>query len=236
MNKLNFNEIDIRVLSQSQKGQDSIIKYIFDNLGTTNKYYVEFGAADGIQMCNTYYFKAHEGWSGLLLDRSFENPLINLHKRILTKENINLVFKEFNVEKEFDFLCIDTDGNDYWFLSELLKEYSPRVIMVETNVRFEPLESKVLKYDPDWSWDGRDWYGGSPYAFKKMANQYGYTPVYIHIDDMFLVRNDLLHPEDVNKDWSLVYNSSNKPLYNDHIGKPGMLPIIEEDTSKWIEI
>ena len=55
---------NVRPLGRSQKGEDVSLKWTFDNLGTTNKYYVEFGAIDGYQDCNTHYFREVEGWTG----------------------------------------------------------------------------------------------------------------------------------------------------------------------------
>ena len=43
-------------LGRSQKGEDVSLKWTFDNIGTTNKYYVEFGAIDGFEDCNSLYF------------------------------------------------------------------------------------------------------------------------------------------------------------------------------------
>jgi len=58
---------NVTPLGKSQKGEDVSLKWTFDNLGTTNKYYVEFGAIDGHQDCNTFYFRENEEWTGLLL-------------------------------------------------------------------------------------------------------------------------------------------------------------------------
>ena len=44
---------NIPALGRSQKGEDVSLKWTFDNIGTTNKYYVEFGAIDGFEDCNT---------------------------------------------------------------------------------------------------------------------------------------------------------------------------------------
>ena len=212
--RLDLFEPKKRNLGHSQKGQDSLIQRVFDIVGTTDKYYVEFGAYDGVQMCNTWYFKNKKGWSGLLLDNMYENLEINLHKRHITKENICDIFAEFKVPKQHDFLCVDIDGCDYWILKEILLQYSPRVIMVETAVRFEPYESVALKYDPNWSWNGRDWYGASPYAFKKMFDKYNYVPIYIHEDDMFAVRRDVLTDHGFDEPpWSYVYSGPREELY-----------------------
>ena len=234
---MNFNSIEPKRLGKSEKGQDSFIKHIFDHVGENNKYYVELGAKDGVDMSNTYYLRESLGWSGLLVDYGYtSNPNINLVQSFITKENICEIFRNKNVPKNFDFLCIDLDGNDYWILQEILKDYKPRVIMVETNVRFNPYESFVIKYDPLWKWDGHKWYGGSPYAFKKLAVNYGYTPVWIHIDDMFLISNDLLTQSEIDMNWLDIFSQPNREIYETHTGGGRFDPIRVMDKSNWIEI
>ena len=43
--------------------EDGAIEYLFDNLGTSDKYYVEFGTENGVQ-CNTRWLYANYGWNG----------------------------------------------------------------------------------------------------------------------------------------------------------------------------
>lgn len=235
-----YEQIQPFSLGDSQKGQDTLIDYTFNCVvGTTNKYYVEFGACDGYLMSNTSYLRHKKNWTGLLLegDSSYkENPSINLHIRHITRDNICSMFRQFNVPQDHDFLCIDMDGNDYWIMKSILEGgYTPRVIMIETNVRFQPKESMVLKYNPNWRWDYVKWYGASPYALKKLFNQYNYVPVWIHLDDMIVIRKDVLEENGYQEpDWEYVYPKSNPSLYDGH--KQGNYFISELDLNEWEEV
>lgn len=54
----------------SQNKEDGVLDYIFDNVGTTDKYYVEFGTANGDEV-NTRKLYELSGWDGLLMDGLF---------------------------------------------------------------------------------------------------------------------------------------------------------------------
>src|SRR5262249_46135622 len=53
----------------SQNHEDGLIEAIFEVLGTTNKYYVEFGV-ETCSECNTKNLWKNFGWTGTLLDGS----------------------------------------------------------------------------------------------------------------------------------------------------------------------
>lgn len=235
MSIIEYDKVRPAILGQSQKGQDSIIAHTFMSIGTTNQYYVEFGAADGIMSCNTWALRNIYGWDGLLLDHGYSNPEINLHQRRLNRDNVNSTFAEFNVPDVFDFLCVDIDGFDYWILKEILKDYAPRAIMVEVNVRFDPTESMVLKYDENWNWSDGAWYGASPYAMMKMLNSYDYVPVWITLDDMVAIDRGVLSQAGYSApDWEYVYPAPRRSLYDSHTDSSGK--ITEMDSSMWMEV
>ena len=125
---------------QSQNGEDGLLKFIFDKIGTTNKYYIEFGAGDGTWLSNAYYFRVMENWNGLLLEGNEkevkkgkrDNKELNLHCEMITHTNINSLFQKYNVPKHFDLLSLDIDSFDYWVWKGLT-EYNPNVVIIETN-------------------------------------------------------------------------------------------------------
>jgi hypothetical protein len=56
----------------AQNGEDMVLDNIFKKIGTTNKYFVEFGGYDGKTLSNTLYFKKILKWNGLLLEGDLE--------------------------------------------------------------------------------------------------------------------------------------------------------------------
>ncbi len=159
----------------SQNGEDGIIAAIFGMIGTTNKYYVEFGVEDGIE-CNSRYLFKHKGWEGLLMDGSNENPALGLHKEFITAENIETLFTQYDVPQEFDLLSIDIDGNDYW-VWKAIRNYHPRVVIMEYNACIPHSPPVTIPYHPSFQWDKTDYYGASLSALVILARTKGYTLV-----------------------------------------------------------
>ena len=51
----------------SQLGQDGVIEELFNRIGVTNKFFVEFGARMPWQL-NSAYLRFHKNWQGLMMD------------------------------------------------------------------------------------------------------------------------------------------------------------------------
>ncbi len=64
------------------------------------------------------------------MDGGFEVPEINLHKHMITSENIISLFDLYNVPLEMDYLSIDLDSIDIYIFKTVIssKKYRPRVI------------------------------------------------------------------------------------------------------------
>jgi hypothetical protein len=176
-----------------------IIENIFNQIGTTNKYYVEFGFTDVDELYdNTTFLKRHHGWNGLWMDVSpntkynkKKNPAVKIHK--ITAENINDLFELYNVPEIFDLLIIDVDFNDLWIWKALNEKYKPRMLMIEYNLFVPPGESKVVAYDPDFVITTYDQYfGGSFDALLKLSKEKNYQLIGCSDANMLFVPNDLV--------------------------------------------
>ena len=200
----------------SQFGEEPIYDFIFENIGTTNLFLVDFGAGGlGSQMSNSKSL-IERGWRGVRMDGN-PDPDTDIKKEFITQENILKLFKKYDVPEELDFLSVDIDGNDYWVLKKILSVYSPRVICAEFNGTIKHGVSKAIKYNPKHEWGNNDYYGFSFEAGKKLAQEFDYAVVLqINSTNMYFVRKDLVdwqddfgitytpnqyHPHSPNREW-----------------------------------
>lgn len=192
-------------IKYSQNGEEYILEYILNHIGTTNKFLVDLGAWDGFHLSNTCLFM-ERGWEGLLVDGK---DFPNIYRSFITQENIINTFEKHEVPKEFDLLSIDIDGNDYWVLKKVLENYKPRLIISEFNSEHPLEESKTIKYDPSFTFDNfSDYYGYTYAAGLKLAKDFGYTVIYQNSNtNMYYLRNDLVTEEpdfktEVHRHWN----------------------------------
>jgi hypothetical protein len=184
---------------RSQGGQDWILAEIFRHVPTVNAppFCVEFGfdaaTLDGGTGANVAALVLDHGWQALLLDRSHENPAINLRREFLHAGNIVAVFAKWAVPTQPDYISIDVDSTDLWLFRALLPHYRAAVYSVEYNCHF-PLELSVTRGDDaDACWRGDRGYGASLTALAAVAREHGYSLVAVEpMLDAFFIRDDLL--------------------------------------------
>ena len=176
----------------SDSGEDGIIEKLFEMYGVTNKYYVEFGAEWGNCQNNTFSLRKHFGFTGLLMDSSYENESINLHKHYVTENNVIELFEKYHVPNNFDLLSLDIDSHDFYVLNKLLQNYSPRIIVCEYNATHLPHEDKVVLRN-ETNFIG-NYFGASILAFYNIGRKYKYSLVYSNKKgvNLFFVRDDIL--------------------------------------------
>jgi hypothetical protein len=121
-------------------------------------------------------------WRGLLIDgnarqvadaRALFSDRIKIVEAFLTLDNLDFIESHF---PKIGVLSIDVDGNDYWFLEELIHT-EPSVICVEYNSSFG-LVPITVPYDAAFDRHQkhpRGWYhGASLTALSKLCATHGY--------------------------------------------------------------
>lgn len=174
----------------SQNGEDGIIHMIFKVIGTTDRYFVEFGTQDGSE-CNTRYLREIDNWKGLMMDGGFKNSFIGLQKEFITLKNILQLFKKYKVPKMFDLLSIDIDGNDFYIWNKICTQYSPRVIIVEYNASYG-LEDKIIVYKKNFYFKKNLYFGASVTSFFKLGRKYGYSLVGTDGINAYFIKDSVL--------------------------------------------
>lgn len=188
---INFLKDERKVYSQN--GEDGVIEAIFKMIGTTNKYFVEFGVGGGGE-CNTRLLR-EQGWDGLQMDCD-EQADSFIKKEIVTAENINELFDKYQVPVNFDILSIDIDGNDYWVWKAINRK--PRVVVIEYN-GYLPVDSRnIIKYNPNHTWNYDSYYGAGLSALNHLGKSLGYRMVYVDFQlvNCFFILEDCLDKND----------------------------------------
>jgi len=189
----------------SQNGEDGIIQEIFNRIGYTNKYFIEFGVENGLE-CNTTNL-LHKGWRGLWIEgnadfyaqisKRFANFIkdgyLTVQHEFITGENIEGLFNNVNSPKEPDLLSIDIDYNDY-HIWKAITQYKPRVVVIEYNSIFRPDTHFVVQYNPTRVWDKSSHFGASLLALEQLGIEKGYYLVGCVFtgSNAFFVRQDLV--------------------------------------------
>jgi hypothetical protein len=134
----------------SQYGEDGIIEHALMTIGESNRWCVEFGAADGKYLSNTYSLINNRGYSAVLIEAS--RSALELRERYQGRSDIFTFqrFVEFDgpnrldeilattpIPRDFDILSIDIDGNDY-HIWESLRDYRPKIVVIEFNLSIPP--------------------------------------------------------------------------------------------------
>ncbi len=202
-NSKRLNKHEYQVFSQN--GEDGIIQEIFDRIGTTNKYFIEFGVENGLE-CNSTNL-LYKDWKGLWIEGSdfhckqikerfkdlIDKNQLSIQNEFINAENIESFFDRANAPLELDLLSIDIDYNDYYVWKAITK-YKPRVVIIEYNSIFRPDTHFVVKYNPNRMWDKTSHFGASLLALEQLGKQKGYCLVSCVFSgsNAFFVREDLV--------------------------------------------
>jgi hypothetical protein len=129
----------------SLSGEDGILQEVFRRI-PGDHWCVEFGAWDGKKYSNTYRLMTEDSWSGVFIEANTErfgqlkenykdNSKAHCLHEFVTFDGastLDRLFSRTPLPKDFDLLSIDIDGNDY-HIWDALKEYQPKVVVIEFN-------------------------------------------------------------------------------------------------------
>jgi len=131
----------------SQFGEDGVLEALFESIGATNHWCVEFGAWDGVHLSNTCNLIRHGGWSGVQIEAS-QSKFSRLQANFSGNTNVRQICATIGFEggvnslddalastdcpRDFDLLSIDVDGND-WHVWNSVEAYRPRAVIIEYN-------------------------------------------------------------------------------------------------------
>lgn len=178
----------------SQSGEDGVIAKILELLPDTDKWCVEFGAWDGLFLCNARNLIQSYGYSSVLIEASKKkfleleknyqnNPNIypvNKFVGFTKNDNLDTILVNTPIPKRFDFLSIDIDGNDY-HVWKMVKEYQPKVVCIEFNPTIATGIEFVQEADPNTT------HGCSVSSIVALGQEKGYRLVcIIHCNAIFV--------------------------------------------------
>lgn len=185
----------------SECGEDGIIEEIFKRLkkakiNLDNKC-CEFGAWNGIHASNTYNLIKNHNYQAILIEgdnKKFKELCDNIPDKKIIKINRNVEFtgnskldnilKNNSFPKNFDFLSIDIDGNDYHIFNGL-SYYKPKLICIEFNPSIPNDVSFIQKKDIKIN------QGSSALALLELAKKKMYTPVAATDLNLFFIKSAL---------------------------------------------
>jgi hypothetical protein len=172
----------------SQNGEDGILQMLCSKLQSSNRYFAEIGAADGIQN-NTAWLCVVERYDGLMIEGS---PQLAERARRVTQElNIGLLYKNMFVTRDSapeirammlhadpDVFSLDIDGVDYYIAKALFEAgIRPKIFVVEYNSVYGPERAVTVPYGDSFNIGKHPselYYGVSVTGWRKLFTQQGY--------------------------------------------------------------
>lgn len=153
----------------SQFGEDGMIEHVFEQIGTTDRFCVEFGAADGVSCSNTKRLR-DAGWSALLIEADPARFADLVDEAGDTHQCVNTYVTPENLDhyiagRQVDFMSIDVDGDDYEIFAAL--EARPKLVCIEYNASIPPHISLRQSHHGDS-------FGASARALVDLARTKGY--------------------------------------------------------------
>jgi hypothetical protein len=211
--------LDYASNTHSQAGEDGVIAKILSLFPEADRWCVEFGAWDGLFLSNVRRLIEEEGYSAILIEgdkKKFESLLnnyadnnnvatVNAFVGFHAEDGLDKILSSYSIPKNFDFLSIDVDGNDY-HIWKAIKEYRPKAVCVEYNPTIPSEVYFVQTPDPGIN------QGCSLLALDELARSKGYELVSVlrynafFVDQTYFAKFEISNnqPDVMRKDLSAI--------------------------------
>lgn len=173
----------------SQNGEDGIIDYLCTCLSRADRYFIEIGAANGLEN-NTSWLAIGRRYSGLMIDgdsgkvAECQQTLARLNWALqfatlmITRDNVAEVDR-LALRRNPDVFSLDIDGVDYYVADALLQiGFRPKIFVVEYNSAFGPERSVTVPYKEAFNRHREHpsgyYFGVSVTALRRLFDRYGY--------------------------------------------------------------
>lgn len=173
----------------SQNGEDGILDVLRSQLLHSNRFFVEIGAADGVEN-NTSWLAVMEKYNGIMIEGNSwlagraNRTVIPLSigteciRMFVDTDNVGGL-KKLMLHTDPDVFSLDIDGNDFYIAESVFESgIRPKIFVVEYNSVFGPDRSITIEYQEDFNYAKQDstqlYYGVSLAAWKKVFEQRDY--------------------------------------------------------------
>jgi len=222
----------------SQTDEDGITLEIVRRLGIKDGFYAEFGVGDGLE--NNTLILAALDWKGFwvggenLAFKYAQSKKFKYIKDWITLENISQLAQQGSAVspgRPLDVISLDLDGNDIYFVRDLLKNaFLPKLFIVEYNAKFPPPVKFQIDYNPQHQWKGDDYFGASLSSFVELFEEFGYQLVCCNAHtggNAFFIKKEFMHLfTDVPADINDIYVEPRYFLYTKY-GHPPSAKVVE---------
>lgn len=183
----------------SECGEDGILQHIFQRLGISAGYCVDVGAYDGKKHSNCWTLIGEQKWRGFLIEKDAEafsklasryagsTHVKALQAEVTTSPDhcLDRLLIDAQVPRDFDFLSIDVEGNDY-HLWRALTGFRPKVIAID----FNPTVSNEIVFAQED--DANIHHGASLHALVRLGLAKGYELAAVTTWNALFVQRELL--------------------------------------------
>jgi hypothetical protein len=170
----------------SQNGEDGILRFLLHRLGVATGSFIEIGAER--HEANCLLLALHQGWTGVFVDGDpfvaanltellRHTPDVRVVNEMVDPATIDAATERWGIPAEIEVLSIDVDGADY-YVWEALGRVRARIVVIEYNAALDP--DRALVQPPSApAWDGTVNFGCSVGALRRLAEEKGYSLVYL---------------------------------------------------------